>query len=61
MVYDAVKLLVTVVKELHAVNEIQPITMKCKDNVNGWAQGEEILAALDLVSTSQLQRFIFLK
>lgn len=49
MMQDAVKAFATVVKELHAATEIQPIPIRCQSNNPGWSQGQDIITALDQV------------
>lgn len=52
MMQDAVKAFATVVKELHASTEMQPIAIRCQSNNPGWSQGQDIINALDQVQLS---------
>lgn len=50
MVHDAVRVLSTVMKELHATSEISPVTVKCNALTGDWQQGQEIINAINQVN-----------
>lgn len=47
MIQDAVRVFATVLKEMHAVTEIQPQAVRCQGNSVGWEQGTEVMTAFD--------------